>query len=309
MKNKLFFSLIMIFITCYLFAQDTLPNTNFENWTSYGAGLYEEPSGGVWTTANEIALLGMPQTTLKTTDAESGTYAAEMITAQTTLTSPPTLLTGTLATGIFNTTATPPANLQLGQPFTGRPVRFTGWYKYVNNDGDSCAIYAILSKWNGSSRQKVGEAKLSNADDTVIVSTYTQFNLPFTYYLPDTPDTISVVFASSAGGASMVGHVGSTLYIDNINLSYISSIDEIKKPSLNVQCYPVPSNSAVNFVLDRNVIEGSLMIFNELGSEVKKMNVTNKTFSVPVDDLSKGKYSYQILEKDNIIYSGSFLVN
>ncbi len=307
MKKNLFISAILLFSTGYMFAQDTLPNLNFENWTSYAGGIYLEPSGGVWTTANQIALLGMPQTTLKTTDAESGTYAAEMITKQTTITSPPTLLTGTLATGVFNTTATPPANLQLGQPFTGRPVSFTGWYKYVNNDGDSCAIYAILSKWNGSSREKVGEAKLQNTTDSV--TTYTQFNLPFVYYSPDTPDTISMVFASSAGGASMVGHVGSTLFIDNINLSYTNGINELPTQLLKIKCFPVPSNSAVNFVLERNIIDGSLKIFNELGSEVKTLNVSNKSFSVPVDDFSKGKYTYQVYEKNSIINSGSFLVN
>jgi hypothetical protein len=118
-----------------------------------------------------------------------------------------------------------------------------------------------------------------------------------------------MVFASGAGGASMVGHVGSTLYIDNINLSYSSGINEMSTPSLKVQCYPVPSNYSVNFVLDRNVIDGSLKIFNELGSEVKTINVSNKTFSVPVDDFSKGKYTYQISEKNSIINSGSFLVN
>jgi len=297
----------MIFITGYLVAQDTLPNTNFENWTSYDAGIYLEPSGGVWTTANQIALLGMPQTTLKTTDAESGTYAAEMITKQTTITSPPTLLTGTLATGVFNTTATPPANLQLGQPFTGRPVRFTGWYKYMNNNGDSCAIYAILSKWNGSSRQKVGEAKLQNSTDSV--TTYTQFNLPFVYYLQDIPDTISVVFASSAGGAAMVGHVGSTLYIDNINLSYSSGINDLPKPFLKVQCYPIPSNSVVNFVLGRNIINGSIRIFDESGNEIKTFTISNKEFSVPVDNLSKGKYYYQVVEKNSVLNTGYFLVN
>jgi hypothetical protein len=308
MKKNLFISVILLMFSGYLFAQDTLPNTNFENWITYGGGAYQQPAGGndsVWTTANKIALLGMPVTTVQTTDAESGTYAAEI----TTKSYVGMILSGTLATGYFNSSLTPPANLQLGKPFTGRPTSFTGWYKYVDNAGDSCAIYAILSKWNGSSREKVGEAKLSNAKDTVTVSIYTQFNLPFTYYSTDTPDTISVVFASSAGGGSMVGHVGSTLYIDNINLVYPSGINKLLSPSMKVLCYPVPSNSAITFVLERNIYNGSIKIFNELGSEVKSMNVASREFSIPLDDLSKGKYFYQIVEKNSILNTGNFLVN
>jgi hypothetical protein len=133
--------------------------------------------------------------------------------------------------------------------------------------------------------------------------------LPFTYYLPDTPDTISVVFASSAGGGSMVGHVGSTLYIDNINLSYTSGINEPPNLSLKVQCYPVPSNSIVNFILERTIINGSIRIFNVLGNEIKSLAITKKEFTIPVEDLSKGKYYYQVVEKSSTLKTGYFLVN
>ena len=33
--------------------QTTLPNSDFENWTPFLNGLYEEPSGGVWATGNQ----------------------------------------------------------------------------------------------------------------------------------------------------------------------------------------------------------------------------------------------------------------
>ena len=304
MKIKFFLSAILLFSYSFLRSQITLPNMDFENWTSYSGGAYEEPSGGVWATANRIALLGMPVTTEKTTDAFSGTYAAKMTTKKYV----GMTLTGSLATGVFDENLTPPANMKLGQPFTGRPIRFTGYYKYINNAGDSCAIYATLSKWNGSAREVVGKANLQNTSNTV--STYTKFDLPFVYNSSDIPDTISMVFASSAGGAQMLGNDGSTLFVDNINLEYTSGINELPNSSIKVQCYPVPAMAVVNFVLDRNIINGSVKTFNELGSQIKTINVINNNeFSIPVNNLPRGKYYYQISDKNINLYSGYFLVN
>jgi hypothetical protein len=303
MKNKLLLLAILLFSAGFLYSQDTLPNMNFERWDTLSGGAYEEPAGGVWTTANKIALMGMPVTTELTTDAESGKYAVKI----TTKSYVGMILSGTLATGIFNSNATPPANLVLGKPFTGRPLHFTGYYKYIHNAGDSCDIYATLSKWNGSAHVIVGKAMRQHSPDSV--TTYTKFDLPFVYYTNDTPDSISVVFASSSAGASMKGHVGSTLYIDNINLEYTSGINEILNPSMKVQCYPIPAKTAVHFILERNVINGHIKIFNELGSEIKMINGINKEFSIPVNNLSKGKYYYQIIEGNSILNSGYFLVN
>lgn len=295
----------MLFSFGFLHSQDTLPNMNFENWTSYGLGAYQEPSGGVWATANSVVLMAMPVTTERTTDAVSGTYAAKMTTKQATITTPPMLITGTLCTGVFNSAATS-NNMKFGKPFTGRPLRFTGYYKYYNNAGDSCDIYATLTKWTGTTREVVGKATLRSHDS---VLTYTKFNLLFVYNSGDIPDSITVVFASSAAGDVMKGHVGSTLYIDNTNLDYTNGINELTKPSVKVKCFPIPAKTAVNFVLEKNIINGSIKIFNELGSEIKMINIINKEFSISVKDLSKGKYFYQIIEKNSILNSGYFLVN
>lgn len=80
MKIRVSVLLILLVAPCFSFSQTTLPNMDFEQWTSKGGGAYLEPSGGtdsVWTTDDKIVLLGFPMTTVQTTDAYSGTYAAE----------------------------------------------------------------------------------------------------------------------------------------------------------------------------------------------------------------------------------------
>lgn len=305
MRIKFLFLIPLFFYSAFLFSQTTLPNLDFEDWTSYAGGQYEEPSGGVWATPNKVVLLSsvFPVSTEKTIDAYSGTYAAKMSSIMTTI---GMLITGSLATGTFDETETPPNNMHLGMPFSGRPERFIGYYKYMNNNGDSCAIYATLSKWDGVARQEIGKAELTS---TLTVNAYTKFDLEFIYSSADTPDSISVVFASSAAGDLMQGNDGSTLYIDSVAFSYPAGINELSNQTLHVSCYPVPASNQICFELERNINNGVINIFNESGSKQRSLLITKKTMSLPVDELAPGKYLYQIIEKNDIIHTGSFIVN
>ena len=215
------------------------------------------------------------------------------------------LITGSLATGTFNEMETPPNNMHLGMPFTGRPEKFIGYYKYTDNGGDSCSIYAILSYWDGSARQEIGRAELKS---TLTVTSYTKFDLTFNYTTADTPDSISVVFASSAAGDQMVGNVGSTLYIDSIAFVYPTGIGEFTDIPLQVNCFPIPASDAVNFSLNKNISEGHITVFGETGTEIESFSITERNFALPVNKLSAGKYFYQIAEKNKVVHSGYFMV-
>ncbi len=302
--NRKFLFLLILLNPFILFSQDTLPNLNFDKWTSFSAGAYEEPSGGVWATANKIVLMLMPLTTEKTTDAVSGTYAVKMTTKQAN-TLPPMLVTGTLCTGVFNSTATPPNNMKFGMPFTGKPSRFTGYYKYLDNNGDSCDIYATLTKWSGGQRIVVGKASLRSSET---VSNYTKFDLSFSYTSSLIPDSISVVFASSAGGAQMVGHVGSTLYIDHVTLEYENGLTQFIEPSLKVNCFPVPTENNLFFKTERDV-HGLLNIYNEIGKLISSSPISGSNFSLNVVTYKSGVYYYQIIEKNILLSTGTFSVN
>lgn len=199
---------------------DQLPNQNFEYWTQYTN--YEDPSPrGIWATPNKLVDLlpeFYPSVTLKTEDAFSGQYAVKVITDS--VQGLP-LLSGTLATGIFEVNlGNPSKSLTRGIPYFSKPDRFTGYYKYFPADEDSCQIYAQLSRWDGTLKKRIliGEARLPNITDEV--TEYTLFDLEFEYLNSLEPDSISVVFVSSAGGEVFVGGVGSELYVDDIQLVF-----------------------------------------------------------------------------------------
>jgi len=199
---------------------DQLPNMDFEYWTQYPN--YEEPSPyGIWATPNKLVdlLPGFyPAVTLKTQDAHSGNYAVKVVTDS--VQGLP-LLTGTLATGVFSVNlGNPVKSLTRGVPYYSKPYAFRGYYKYYPVNGDSCQVYAQLSYWDNDNKKRVLVGEASLKDITLEVPDYTLFNIPFDYYNEMGPDSLSVVFASSAGGDLFVGGVGSSLYIDDISMVF-----------------------------------------------------------------------------------------
>ncbi|MBU2652144.1 MAG: PCMD domain-containing protein [Bacteroidetes bacterium] len=202
---------------------DTVRNMDFEHWTQYVN--YAEPSPhGIWATANKTRDLNpalYPATTEKTTDAASGQYAAKMFTAQ--VTGLP-LITGNVSTGVFNVNLNDPLkSMVTGVPYRTKPTGFKGYFKYHPGyhatRQDSCEIRATLFRWdkNLHARDTIGEAIYRTSDS---VKVYTQFNQPFVYYNGNTPDSMELIFASSSKGSYFIGNVGSTLFVDGIELIF-----------------------------------------------------------------------------------------
>ncbi len=191
-----------------------IPDGDFEKWATITSGInsYEEPKSGWWTSLNILSNLGGPKTLKKTTEAHTGHYAAKMSTSVWgDLTIP-----GILVSGTFDFDA--PNMIIEGKPFTEKPKSFRGYYKYFPVSGDSAAIFASITKYmpQNQRRDTIAAASLAilNTYDS-----YTFFDIDFTYYINYVePDSINIVFASSADGANFNGAVGSTLYIDDISL-------------------------------------------------------------------------------------------
>ena len=189
-----------------------IPNGDFEQWALSAENTYEEPSTGWWTSLNVLKNLGGPETLLKTNDKHTGAYAAKLETkAWDNL-----MIPGLLLTGTFDFAA--PNMVIQGKPFTEKPLKLKGYYKYTSVNADSAAIYANVTHYNEQTHQKdtIGEARFAVLST---VGTYTLFEIDFTYFYNDiAPDSLSIVFASSADGANFNGQQGSTLFIDDVSL-------------------------------------------------------------------------------------------
>lgn len=180
--------------------------------------------------------------TQPTTDRFDGQYAVKLITKKTGDFYKP-IAAGSLFIGQFDSSSYDPLeSTHFGLPFTQKPLRMTGIYKYRSggmtlktNVTDCCRIQAVLyrtdknvSHLNGytikDSSNIIARAEMADGGDTV-GDGYVEFNMEFVYTLPIDADllagggyNLAVIFSSSRNGDTYDGAVGSVLYVDNVKI-------------------------------------------------------------------------------------------
>lgn len=300
-KHLLLFATLLL--TQFTFSQ-TIPNLDLEQWDDFGS--YMEPSGN-WTTANKIVLLSAlnPVTTSRTTDAHGGMYAAKIETDAIAIIN--TLITGTLALGEFDQGALPPNNLKQGIPYTGRPTNFKGWYKFTSVNGDSCSIYAWSYKYNSTTGDRDTVA-FAGMIPTTTVGNYTQFDLPFTFFSQDTPDSLSIVVASSAEGEIFQGQVGNTVWVDDFEMTTATGLSQVLMPELKVTAYPNPTAGQLRFSWERSLLEADLEIYGLDGKLIASHSVNGEQAEINVAGMAPATYYYLLKENGSALASGQFIV-
>ena len=144
------------------------------------------------------------------------------------------------------------AKLSFGQPYTSRPTRMTGSYKYIpknvnytsskvpqvsSGDRDSCSIYIALTDWDKPFEVNTqtstfvdfksehiiayGELEKDEMCPATDMESYEKFEIDLKYRdLTRKPTHILIVCSSSKYGDYFVGGVGSVLLIDEFNLEF-----------------------------------------------------------------------------------------
>ncbi|UPT68509.1 MAG: PCMD domain-containing protein [Sphingobacteriales bacterium JAD_PAG50586_3] len=302
MKKISLIALSIILIVIQLQAQPIV-NGNLEDWQQSQSGLYDQPTGGFWATLNALRDLGGPVTVEKTTDACQGEFAAKLTTKSFTS----LLVAGFLASGTFNQlNLTNP--LTIGKPFTLKPQSLSGCYKYVPVNNDSAALVSILTKWNSqtNSRDTIASAGGITAQPQ---PNYTTFNYTYEYFSQETPDSIQVVFTSSADGANNNGQVGSALWVDNISLEIINGIDLPMMPEVMVNCYPNPVTNFVTINLENIPGSSAIAIYSANGIQLLQKKALQGLNTVDFTSLPCGNYIYTITQNNQTLYWGSIAHN
>lgn len=226
-----FFSFVFALLVSFysMHSQTEIPNGGFEEWVEHESGLFKEPGGDWWGTLNKLRLLGeaAPITTNPSTDAHSGNYSAKIENGMfgTTI-----KISGLLTTGYFDSKQTPPNNFIEGKPFTGRPAKLIGYYKYKAANGDSAWCYMNLTKWNNGKNKKdtIAESWIVFYDKGEMTE-FERFEFPLHYYSEETPDTIKVSFLASAGtrsfGTTGNAQIGSIFWLDDVALEYATGVE------------------------------------------------------------------------------------
>lgn len=272
------------------FSQE-IPDGDFETWTSItqGNANYEEPAGDWWGSLNNLRLLGGPVTLTKTTEAYTGNYAVML---ETIAWGNDLVIPGILTAGYFDATAPITQNLIQGRAYTKRPVSFDGYYKYLPQTGDTCGIYANLTKYNETTGKTDTIAEASFAIDETI-SEYSKFSITFEYRNEETPDTLNIVFTSSLSGQNLSGQVGSKLYIDNISMNFSNSIEKTaaELPFLvinNQEIFEINAKANKAYLISFYSVTGALLYQQHFNKHLRIKKKQHNEFVMYVISDNKG---------------------
>lgn len=304
---KKLYILLLFCISTFTYGQQLL-NSDFENWTNHpgsgGYSSYDEVNN--WASGNSAVNIapGLTPPTTKTTDAQNGTYAAKL----TTQSIFGQIAAGNLFTGIFQLNLTNPIkSAQMGIPYTGKPTAFNVYYKYTSVNGDSCAIYVLLTKYNSVTKKRdtigLGEFRTHTT-----VTSYTSLHIPITYSSTESPDSISAVFTSSADGGNFRGQVGSSLTVDNFSLEFEALNTATAINAVSAVLYPNPAQSSVS-LSNAPSESGTVYFYNSFGTLIHSQKWTGThTPEFALTEMPAGFYTCKFVTSESTVFAGKLLI-
>ena len=233
-------------------ATELLPDADFENWWLNGKIWCPWAENGTrfWDTGNTgAATLG--ESNVKPSDyvpdGLSG-MSAELKTEFKGIAGIGKLAAGSIFTGSYKKTDGTNGILDFGRPWTVRPTKLRGYYRYTTGDinysskdreylkgrPDTCSIYIALTDWtqpyeirtNPNNRQLfdknasyvIGYGELERGTS---MNGYEEFEIEIKYRsTARIPSYIMVTCASSKYGDFFTGSTSSVLYVDQLSLDY-----------------------------------------------------------------------------------------
>jgi len=148
--NKLFkTTLFLLFISFSSFAQTTILNGGFENWSGSGSSIVPQYWNSNVNSGGNAALGG--QTCFQSTTAHSGTYSVQVKSTS----ALGNVVNGALTTGLVDApdftkadgyiwSEGAPYQSGFAMTFVGRPDSLVFWYQYTPSGSDSASVQARL---------------------------------------------------------------------------------------------------------------------------------------------------------------------
>lgn len=250
MKVKLFFIMFIALLSIQVMAQD-IPNGDFVTWenrsipAAFGGGTYARPTDG-WDCLNSLA----PGSCEKVEGRTTGSTAALLTTKKISVpvSDMGDFYTSILMLGDFLAAFTE-GEPTFGISFTGKPKKFSFWYKYNPVSGDIGRVYINL--WKGDRHNSTARWR-TTATFTETVSEWTKVEIDLTRtddngnLLNFTPELLYVEITSSLtnmsnytpSGAELsnVTQEGSQLYITEMKFDYDETgIENVSSERATVQ--------------------------------------------------------------------------
>jgi hypothetical protein len=314
-KLVLLTAVFLIGLNFFSYAQLILPNGDFESWTHNAKWGYDEPTGGFFSTLNKLDTIPTPPgvTVFKCDTAHAGSYSAKCVTQKIEIMN--ILIPGVIGTIKINW-ATNAAILGLPYKWSVLPQRFQGYYQAYPLNGDSTGAILLLSKWNTSTKKRDTLA-YNRLIFHGIISSWTKFDTAVVYRDNTVmPDSITLLLLSCGGynASNMfgsVGQVGSVALFDDVTLTGLPpyGIAETHHNSIDLSLSPNPSSEYINIKLEQTYRDGVFEIYDTQGRRTGQFEMTGLTCHINVGNLVPGVYHYRFMSANEVLNSGSFIIN
>jgi hypothetical protein len=296
--NRIISTLLILLLFCINSFAQQIPNAGFETWSG------GEPEN--WKTSNQdIPILGTVSTVTKDiSDPQQGLASAKLTAIKVSIpfvgnyNIPGALTLGKLNIDLINQKA----SVSGGIPFTGKPLKISGYFKYQPVENDTCFFGMGLFKWNNGKRDTIGFAGM---DTMGTFNSWTHFELPVHYLGQGEPDTMNILVLNS-NPLDGVDHSGTKLWIDNLSFDYgtvgIEGVNSAK--GLRIYAEPDTKQLILEAAFD-NQKNLDISLFNMSGIETRqwKRSMHNSTERLDINNLSPGTYVIRITSGNRLIDS------
>lgn len=280
----------------------------FETWADVAnaAAGVQDPKG--WASFNVLtnAFIGMKQTVFKETAAPAvGSASAKVVTEAipSTFPVPGYDTVGILAIGSVDFLS---KSIKLGAAYTSRSAKVTFSTKYQPASLDTGSVAVSLTKFN-TTTQKIEVVAKGTWTSSATSTAWASQEITLTYdpnFANVAPDSIKIIVSSSS---LYRPKVGSTLYIDDINLSGWVSTNDLEGIKNNVTVYPTPAKANISFTSSVNA--KAVEILDIAGRNVGVFQMVNNKVTVETQKYQSGMYIYNVLNEQNqVVGRGKFEV-
>jgi hypothetical protein len=187
-----------------------------------------------------------------------------------------------------------------GMPYSQVNDTLRGYYKYLA-DGEDAGLLS-LEMLSGSTNLGGAYYQFHPAEE------WTFFEIPM--HLSQQPDTLRMQISSTAFPYDEALQ-GSTLYIDNLQLTSQPLMVNTMQIASPGNAYPNPAVALLHIPLPANYKgDINLMVYDEQGALAKTVNVhqPESILRLPLDGLAPGNYVYEVRSSE-WLYAGKFVKN
>lgn len=283
MKQSIKVLLIVLLISKSLVAQQ-VPNGDFETWQQ--SGNYMNPQ--FWDTPNDVtASLGIFTVTRESSIVQNGSYSLKLQSKSVFGSPIPGLATlGDFSINLFTMQAT----ITGGYPFTYKPVSLSGYYQYEPVFGDEAFVGVLLLRQSGNIWDTIADGNFTTTQQKL---SWTPFTITLNYRNNDDPTHLNIIILSSDRNNPQPN---STLYIDNLQFSYPTSIYEMENPSAIVTYKDNHINVSLRPSLSLKIVE----VYSLQGQLIARhlITVNSESYQFPLT-LHPSMYMVRLIFNDH----------